>query len=301
MSFLNPVNEPVLRFSSTDADAPQINYNARTAGDVKAVLKACLVTGYGATASAGWSIVNEIDHVAEFVSPSAAMSDYRLGIDDTSASSTTWYYQYQDVRVNPVNNNQVRNFDSYANKSSPDNHWQLLVTARGLVFIDFIAITGVTGLVSRFTYWGAIKSAITDTNTRNISYWCVGANAPVATPPSIFNTSSTNTHHIVGAHSGLRFASTNIAALGGTSPISASNIELISDLFLENSQASLIGKQPAVMTRSSVAQSKLFDVTETTAGGRSLLNIAVVYLMSKSTTLDNYAKHLSIYTDYWEY
>lgn len=66
MSFLNPVSEPVKRFKSTDAGAPQINYNARVSGDVKTVLKACLVTGYGAKASAGWSIVNEVDHVAEF-------------------------------------------------------------------------------------------------------------------------------------------------------------------------------------------------------------------------------------------
>ena len=137
MSFLNPVSEPVLRFSSTDASAPQINYNARTAGDIKAVLKACLVTGYGAKASAGWSIVNEINHVAEFVSPSAAMSDYRLGVDDSTTIKTTWYYQYQDARTNPNYNEPTKSF-SYVDKTHASNGWQMLVTERGIVFIELV-------------------------------------------------------------------------------------------------------------------------------------------------------------------
>lgn len=186
MSFLNPVNEPVLRFSSTDAGAPQINYATRVAGDVKTVLKACLVTGYGAKASAGWTAVNETATVIEFVSPSAAMSDYRLGIDDTSAASTAWL----DVRaaggVATKMGSDVTK-DAFAiNKTHADNGWDLLVTQRGFLFVENVVNTAVGGAVSRVTYYGQQKLA---TNAQdNISWWCVGHYAPAANAgmPSAF-------------------------------------------------------------------------------------------------------------------
>jgi hypothetical protein len=213
MSFLNPVNEPVLRFKSTDAGAPQINYNARVAGDVKTVLKACLVTGYGDKASAGWSIVNEVNHVAEFVSPAVAMSDYRLGIDDTSASSTTWYYQYQNVRKNPSLNAPIKNFGSYIDKNHASNAWQLLVTQRGLYFVEICKHSGGDVLVARMTYWGMVKSALVSDVGENISWFCVGWCAPQIDPKAFFVDFNTKAHTRLGATSSLKPASLAIELL----------------------------------------------------------------------------------------
>lgn len=177
MSFLNPVNEPVLRFSSTDAGAPQINYNARVAGDVKAVLKACLVTGYGAKASAGWSITNEVDHVAEFVSPSAAMSDYRYKIDDTSNTETRWSYIYQGVGMSIGAISNVSKIPSSdITKTSTKNRWELLVTAQGFWFINALFEPRLNGLISHYVYFGRVKSALAPSgNVSNVLFLSSGA------------------------------------------------------------------------------------------------------------------------------
>lgn len=172
MSFLNPVSEPVKRFKSTDAGAPQINYNARVSGDVKTVLKACLVTGYGAKASAGWSIVNEVDHVAEFVSPSAAMSDYRLGVDDSTGLKTTWYYQDQDVRVNPLKNELIKK-PTVINSALPTS-WELFVTARGFLIIETATYNKFSVTGSSVMYFGQIKSALESVNQKNMAWWATG-------------------------------------------------------------------------------------------------------------------------------
>ena len=52
MSLSNPVKYPVKHYSHLDAGAPQI---ADADGAIKTILKACLVTGYGTKASAGWT------------------------------------------------------------------------------------------------------------------------------------------------------------------------------------------------------------------------------------------------------
>lgn len=56
MSLLNPVLVPVKIYRSTDTDAPVLD---KTANCVATIIKACLVTGYGAKAGAGWTLKNE--------------------------------------------------------------------------------------------------------------------------------------------------------------------------------------------------------------------------------------------------
>lgn len=301
MSFLNPVNEPVLRFKSTDASAPQINYNSRVAGDVKAVLKACLVTGYGATASAGWTAANEVGNTIEFVSPSAAMSDYRLGLDDTSTSSTIWYYQYQDARTNPNGNALTKSFSS-VNKSSANNGWQLLVSKKGLVLIEIVELTANTELATRVTYWGAIKSAVNITNGTNIAYWSVGANAPSQTPSSFFSNNTTNAHYRIGTLTKLRMAAVNLQAVIAVTAKTASSIELLGDIFIETEGGSLVAKQPAVLLKTSVKNESIFGLVEKVmADGRPTLSVCVPYPATDMVALINYAVNLTFYTDYWEY
>ncbi len=300
MSFLNPVNEPVLRFSSTDADAPQINYAARVAGDVKTVLKACLVTGYGAKSSAGWSVVNEVNHVAEFVSPSAAMSDYRLGIDDTSASSTTWYYQYQNTKVD-LTYASIKKTISQINKTSADNKWALLVTDRGLLFIEIFALSA-GGLGSRVTYYGAVKSAIAASVSKNIALWCVGADAPVTTPTNFLSNTKTYAHCNLGLIGSVKFASANIATAASSQATTISNIDLTSDIYLTDDTDSLIAKQPALLLKTSVGDAEFFNVVESNdIDGRPTISIPVVGLQSTAVAMIRFSVHFVVYLDYWEY
>lgn len=302
MSFLNPVNEPVLRFKSTDAGAPQINYNNRVAGDVKAVLKACLVTGYGSKASAGWSVVNEVNHVAEFVSPSVAMSDYRLGIDDTSASSTTWYYQYQDARTNPTYRTPTKDFAN-ANKTHANNGWQLLVTTLGFYFIEHTAINTSGDVAARLTYFGQTKSALSVADTRNISFWYSGWYGSQNTPNGTFDAAGTYLHYRVGGRWAVAFSASNILAMQQDRTIwsnIASSIDLSSDVFLI-AETEIVGQQSGLLTLSKNNPNDLFGVRDTEIDGRPLLVVPLIWLSSTPSQQKEYAKHCMVRLDYWEY
>lgn len=58
MSLKQPVQYPVKYYSHLDAGAPQL---ANIDGNIKTILKACLVTGIGAKAGAGWTSLFEDD------------------------------------------------------------------------------------------------------------------------------------------------------------------------------------------------------------------------------------------------
>lgn len=301
MSFLNPINEPVKRFSSTDASAPQINYNARVAGDVKTVLKACLVTGYGAKASAGWSIVNEVNHVAEFVSPAAAMSDYRLGIDDSSTSSTTWYYQYQDARTNPIYNTPTKSF-SNIDKSYVDNGWQLLVTDRGVVFIESVQHTVLNKLSARITYYSQVKSALS-TTSKNICFFNIGHNAAISYPLSLYSDASRYIHVNLDSYTSAHTSSaTSGVLLKGVYSAGIAVADLVSDIYITNTaQDLLIGRMPAILSKIVNKKSEIYDVIDSVLNGRNVLQVCAGVSSSGLDFAQDRAAVFLIPLDYWEY
>lgn len=301
MSFLNPVNEPVLRFSSTDASAPQINYAARTAGDVKAVLKACLVTGYGAKASAGWTAVNEIANVIEFVSPNAAMGDYRLGIDDTSASSTTWYYQYQDARVSPTYASPTKSFD-YIDNAHPNNGWQLLVTQRGILFVEIVYYGTVNKLSTRITYLGQIKSALGDIGGKNMMFFSIGHNGPISVPFEFYSTSN-YIHANIDIHTSIyTSAATSNALSFDTYALDVSSVDLVSAIYIvSNTKDVLIGELPPILSKVVNKTSELYGVSDYMLEGRNVLSVCAGLADSTTAYANPYSRTFLIHTDYWEY
>lgn len=302
MSFLNPVNEPVLRFSSTDADAPQIDYNARVAGDVKAVLKACLVDGYSATASAGWTAVNEVDNVIEFVSPSAAMSDYRLGIDDSTATKTDWYYQYQDARVNPGYNSPSKAM-KYIDAAHGDNGWQLFVTARGLLFVELVQSSVVKKLSARITYWGAVKSGVPTANGKNICFFNIGHNAATSSP-NYFYSSRSYVHTALDTQTGAYMsAATSNALAGSYYQQDVSSIDLVSPIYIASTeQALLIAELPPILSKIVNNTADLFGVSDSVLDGREVFSVSAARgAYSNITDMSQYSRTFLIKTDYWEY
>lgn len=298
MSFLNPVNEPVLRFSSTDASAPQINYNARVAGDVKTVLKACLVTGYGAKASAGWSIVNEIDHVAEFVSPSVAMSDYRLKIADDSSSNTVWSYLYQGVDSS-VSNGSVDKQFSFMNKTSAENGWQLLVTPRGLLFVEITVNPYNNERMARVTNWGAIKSALASAVGANMSFWQAGVAATLFT--NEFYKVSSQTYYNVSGIKLTNFSSANIIGLTNLNDsYNLVNIDLVSELYIYSNSV-LVGQQPGLLVKTVAQEADLYGVYDGLVNGRPVLFVCIGRNEARAEYLKQYCSVMCLYLDYWEY
>lgn len=299
MSFLNPVSLPVKRFSSTDAGAPQINYAKRAAGDVKAVLKACLVTGYGEKAGAGWSIKNELDTKADFVSPIVEMSDYRLSIDD-STSLTKWSYFFNDELVTPVNSSSQKSF-SYIDSSSAKNGWDLIVTDGGFYFIEQLYTSVVSGFVNRVTFFGQSKLAINIQQAKNIGFWVAGYNAPNL-PYEFFDPLDINKkHYRLGAYESIKFAGVNISNFGaiGYKNSALGNVELLSPLYLMTDDA-FIAQQPGVLIRNLAVDSEVFDNTVMTVHGRNALPVFLSRPYNSADIMRNYNRCLFIYLDNWE-
>lgn len=298
MSFLNPVSEPVLSFSSTDASAPQINYMSRVAGDVKAVLKACLVTGYGAKVGAGWTVESEVGNVTEFNCSSAAVSEYSLGIDDSGTANTTWYYKYQGARVNPDYNVVLKTTSNISANNS--NGWRLIVTARGLCFIEFFYMPAISNPMARITYWGQAKSALTEVTTRNISFFSVGFNAPIQRPDFMFGSSASYLHHNIQGNTGLEVVTSNLPALRLYGTYGSSTVELVSPIFLYKGNT-FVAEQTGILAKNPNSLETLYGVYETVVDGRQMLHVCSSVSASDTATLRDYAKVLMIYLDYWEY
>lgn len=303
MSFLNPVNEPVLRFKSTDMGAPQINHNARAIGDVKNVLKACLVTGYGAKASAGWSIENEVGDVCDFVSPSIFMQNYSIGVNDSSASSTIWYYKHMGVRINPINNTLTKSFVS-VNKTSEQNGWELLVTEQGFYFVEKIFYSGVNQLQSRVTSFGRVKSALyEDASAHNMGFWSVGHTAPISYPWTFFQSASDNKRHYnINGHITPSLSSSNIGIMAGYSSTLDENlvVEMPSELFLVKDGV-LLGQHVGLLLTRLIDLELRFGVYDTVIDGRPVLYTALGVVNPDLNTTTKGMRGLLIYLDNWGY
>lgn len=299
MSFLNPVNEPVMRFSSTDAGAPQINYNARTAGDVKTVLKACLVTGYGAKAGAGWTAVNETASVIEFVSPSAAMSDYRLGIDDTSASRTNWDYQYQDttqVSARFASNKTYAGLID-ANRSG----WTLLVTNRAIYFIEIYGSNYFDGVFARIVFYGQVKTANNIIN-QNIGLWSAGYDSARYNPKVFFrDDSSTGRYYNIDGVTQVFFSSANLPFISrNPTNWGATTVSTIAPLFLHNAGL-LLGQQPGLLIKDIVTVDDNIKVSDVMIDGRPHLHVCMSWALGNQVGEIEEARVVLISLDFWEF
>ena len=301
MSFLNPVSEPVLMYSSTDANAPKINYAARAAGDVKTVLKACLVTGYGSKAGAGWSIQNETATVAEFVSPGVAMSDYSFGVTDTSASNTTWYYKYKGTQTNPAYNTPNKSFANI-NTTHADNGWRLIVSKRGMIFIELVQSTVVNKLSARLTYIGAVKSAVTDTNGINIAFFNIGHSAAISEPANFY---SINYPHIrveslnqLAIHSALPFLSDRGADLA----TNVSQVDIISHYYVSSAYDAIFAAElPGLVGKIVNDKEKIYGIANETLENRHVLKICLGYQDNRTQYMYSRGRVMLIYLDGWSY
>lgn len=301
MSFLNPLSMPVLRFNSTDAGAPQIKYNARAAGDVKAILKSCLVEGYGAIASAGWTAVNEVGNVIEFISPNVNMSDYRLCVDDNSTTSTTWYHRYQDTRINPTRNSPTKTF-SAINNTHASNGWTLIVTELGFYFIEHVYGTYTSGLSSRITYFGQVKLAIN--SQTNLCFFNIGQSSQIGAIYNLYSTSSGAYYHLpISNVRPTTIATHDVRDSNPNTQRQPSLIEVLTDVFALQTDVRIVGKHAGIMSRID-AGSTVSDMYEVSTilndNGRPMLKV-----MAGNGDNDSYAvwqaQGFNIALDYWEY
>lgn len=225
MSYQNPITLTPKIYQSSDKDAPQINHQK---GDIKSIFKACLVTGYGNKASAGFALDNETDTTCDFVSPNLMMS--KFGIEEGNGQTTKLYYYQKNTKIQPFSINTM------SNSAVKDMQWTMLACELGIYFVIHGTNRYIPDWDNAFVYYiGCIKTAINDQN-QNMTVFEHGG---LATSSLVFYRS---------AHVGNY---TSYEPLSNVCELAKGNnagffISMTSDLFWRNNGV-LIGKQPALL------------------------------------------------------
>ncbi|AWY19553.1 hypothetical protein [Moraxella bovis] len=268
MSYLNPITLTPKLYQSTDLQAPQLT---GAMGDYKSVWKACLVTGYGNKAGAGFMLDNETDHSCDFISPNIMMD--KFGVEEDNSAYKPYYYN---------GTNKVSQWPSNTQKSHARNpSWTMLVCELGVYFV----IT--TNGMSQVGYLGLIKSAINDNNINFVRL-------------NIGNLSSSSYNSFLGSLKIGNYTNARILSNGYDLVKSLKKdflVSLVSDVFWRQDGA-LLGSQPALLIQNSLTLPTDIQITE--YQGRPVLYIYVVN-GTNSYYQANYSFGVMIYLDYWEY
>lgn len=163
MSFLNPISVPVKVYKSSDQGAPILNFSRRSISDVKTILKACLVTGYGEKDGAGWQMENEADNKATFWADNVAMADYRYTIDGSLAKPHLVSYQGIDQKIS----NGAHIF-RLGKLDGAKNNWYVIASDFGFFYIECYQQSGRE--FANFMYFGRLKSALLQDSPMNIAF-----------------------------------------------------------------------------------------------------------------------------------
>lgn len=297
MSFLNPVNEPVLAFSSADIGAPQIP-SARVAGDISNIIKACLATGYGDKPSAGWSIISEVGNSIVFSTPDLAMGDYTFIIDD-SASLTTWRYTYQGNTRNLASGGINKSFSGTV--ADPLAGWRLLVTGKGFVFIEIRKVGSVNSIISRVTCFCQIKSGL-NIDVENMYFINFGLSSnPDLGPRSILSSTNSSYRHItLGSSTSIQPDSSNMQMFLANGAPSTSELSISSEIYFY-ADFKFIGKCPFMLIKTPESLSDAYGVKEVLVNDRPMLHVCVSSLSSNSSTVQGNVRVVLIPLDYWEF
>lgn len=133
--------KPVTVFSSADTGAPTLTTDI---GSLKTLLKACLVTGYGAKQGLGWQMAFESTdkNVAAFKSADPTASGFYFKIDN-SATGTATLTAFQEM-TNGVGAKQINTNLEYQLKKS---NWRLIGHSKA-----FVLLLDITGSYGKFCY-----------------------------------------------------------------------------------------------------------------------------------------------------
>ncbi|QRO12835.1 hypothetical protein I6J32_09460 [Moraxella osloensis] len=299
MSFLNPVSEPVLLFSSKDTDAPQI-INTRAIGDIKTVFKACLVTGYGEKTSAGWSMLGETNTGADFISPDADMVKYKISLTNDTESNYSVNHKINDTAKSNSTSTNIIKQPSYTDKSK--NAWYMLVTKKGFYFIESFFYTGTSKQAARLSYYGKVKSALKTDGDTNFLSMIIG----FSTNYTYGFFESTNKFKInISNYSGATASASNSRMASSSLDLNRSlvAVDFSSCIYYrDNDSQVFLGQQPGLVLNAVNDDTRLFDFIQSTYNNRPVLVVPVGG--NESGGAANFAIQSAqylIYTDKWDY
>lgn len=143
MSLRNPVQYPVKHYAHTDTDAPQYT---NIDGAIKTILKACLVTGYGGKAGAGWTALFEDANRIILRRPLRTGTPPDIKIENGVIAGTASHrIVSQDNPTGLDDANELAAVNLLARDSAAGNEWHLVVSDFGFVLCYQLGEQGYGG------------------------------------------------------------------------------------------------------------------------------------------------------------
>lgn len=132
MSLRNPVRYPVKYYSWQDSQAPQLT---DADGVIKTILKACLVTGYGSKAGAGWTALFEDAYRIVLRRPLRTGNPPDIKIENGTITGTTIRHRIvaQDNPASLDDATELSAVNLLARDSKCGKEWHLVVTDFGFI------------------------------------------------------------------------------------------------------------------------------------------------------------------------
>lgn len=127
MSLRNPVKYPVKYYSWQDDQAPQL---ANVDGVIKTILKACLVTGYGSKAGAGWTALFEDAYRIVLRRPLRTGNPPDIKIENGTITGTTVRHRIvaQDNPMGLDDTNELSSVFTMMRDAKAGKEWHCIVT-----------------------------------------------------------------------------------------------------------------------------------------------------------------------------
>ena len=165
MSLRNPVKYPVKYYSWQDDQAPQLS-NAD--GVIKTILKACLVTGYGSKAGAGWTALFEDAYRIVLRRPLRTGNPPDIKIENGTISGSTKRHRIvaQDNPTGLGYTKELLAINLLARDTLAGTQWHCVVTDFAFFLCYQMAENGYEGDRNMFLYWGEVSR--TQENIGNI-------------------------------------------------------------------------------------------------------------------------------------
>lgn len=276
MSLLTPVRYPAKLYSHTDANAPQL---ASVDGAIKTILKACLVTGYGDKAGAGWTMLFEDATRIVLRAPDAQLHE----LPDIKIENGAGKYRVvsQDNPTAIDDATELASVPLLSRDRYLKNEWFLVATDVGFVF-----------------YYRAGQNDTSDMSTKGVLLYCALLQPLDNTQNPVFVVSKYDTvnasNGMAGSflasivYSSLQFINMRTGqALSSKQYLTLTNkdVDVACGLFLNNQQMMLLVSSTSYVNS---------IVSKKTLSGRELLKVDVRSYFHDSDRM------IYIPTDYWE-
>lgn len=162
MSLRNPVKYPVKYYSWQDAQAPQLT---DADGVIKTILKACLVTGYGSKAGAGWTSLFEDAYRIVLRRPLRTGNPPDIKIENgtfavNGSNVTRHRIVAQDNPTGLDDTTELSAVNLLARDSKKGSEWHCIVTDFAFLLCYQMGENGMTGDRNNLLFIGGCKKLL---------------------------------------------------------------------------------------------------------------------------------------------